>query len=216
MNNTLPLQISDDTLLMVSCSGKKKSGNLPSSGPSIRLALNPSRANELANAQAALCTAAQVDEKTLMPAYLRYSGFLYERAATTIGTLVAAGRRVVIVSGGYGLLLADEPIGWYEKKFIRSNWPHDLLEKCILDYVNREGIRSVIAVMSSEYAKLVERVNWRAAGVNATLVSPIADGKGNMMKVPRAQGEAINTLISAGLDQAWRSSDGLSLQFKIL
>jgi len=73
--------------------------------------------------------------------------------------------------------------------------------------------------MSGEYAKLVERVghaNWRNAGINATLVSPIADGKGNMMKVPRAQGEAINALIKTGLDQSWRSSDGLSLRFKDL
>lgn len=179
-------------------------------------ALDSSRAAELANARAALRAAAQVNEKTLMPAYLRYSGFLYERAATSIGMLVTTGRRVVIVSGGYGLLLADEAIGWYEQKFARSNWPHDLLETCIVDYAKREGIRSVIAVMSSEYAKLVERVNWRAAGMNATLVSPIADGKGNMRKVPSAQGEAIDALIKTGLDQAWRSSDGLSLQFRNL
>jgi hypothetical protein len=148
-----------------------------------------------------------------MPALLRYSGQLYKHGSASIGRAVAAGQRVLIVSGGYGLILANEPIGWYERRFHLSDWPHDLLEECILDYVRHEGIRSVIAVMSgtTDYAKLIKRVKWRRAGLLATLVSPVVDGGGAMVKVPRAQGQAIATLINTGINQEWRSSDSLSL-----
>lgn len=165
MNTSLLLQLFKDTLLLIPCSGAKQRGSKPSNALSILSALDPARAAALANARAALREKARVDEKTLMPAYLRYSGKLYEHGSTSIGGAIAAGQRVLIVSGGYGLLLADEPIGMYEKRFALSDWPGGLLEGCILDYARHEGIRSVIAVVSSttDYAKLIRRVNWRKA-----------------------------------------------------
>jgi hypothetical protein len=106
----------------------------------------------------------------------------------------------------------------YEKPFVLADWPRGLLEECILDYARHEGIRSVIAVMSSTtgYAKLIRRVNWRRASLAATLVLPIAHGGGAAGKVPRAQGQAVAALIDTGLDQAWRSSDGLRLKTESL
>lgn len=218
MNTPLLLQLFKDTLLLIPCSGAKQRGSRPSNALSILSALGPARAAALANARAALRKKVLVDEKTLMPAYLRYSGQLYKHGSTSIGGAVAAGQRVSIVSGGYGLLLADEPIGMYEKRFALSDWPGGLLEGCILDYARHEGVRSVIAVMSSttDYAKLIRRVNWRKAGLEATLVSPVAHGGGAMVKVPRAQGQIVAALINTGLDQAWRSSDSLSLETESL
>ncbi len=218
MNTSLLLQLFKDTLLLIPCSGAKQRGSKPSNALSILSALDPARAAALANARAALREKVLVDEKTLMPAYLRYSGQLYEHGSTSIGGAVAAGQRVLIVSGGYGLLLADEPIGMYKKRFALFDWPGGLLEGCILDYARHEGIRSVIAVMSSttDYAKLIRRVNWMRAGLEATLVSPVADGGGAMVKVPRAQGQAVAALINTGLDQACRSSDSLSLETESL
>lgn len=213
MNTSPSLLPFKDTLLLIPCSGSKQRGSKPSDAPSILSSLEPARAAALANARAALREKARVDEKTLMPAYLRYAGQLYEHASTSIGGAVAAGQRVLIVSGGYGVLIADEPIGMYEKRFALSDWPRGLLEGCILNYARYAGIRSVVAVMSSttDYAKLIRRVNWRRAGLEATLVSPVAHGGGAMVKVPRAQGQVVAALISTGLDQAWRSSDSLSL-----
>jgi hypothetical protein len=159
-----------------------------------------------------------LDEETLMPAYLRYAGQLYKHGSTPIGEAVAAGQRVLIVSGAYGILRADEPIGMYEKRFALSDWPGGLLEECMLDYARHEGIRSIIAVMSNttDYAKLIRRVNWRTAGMEAILASPVARGSGSgaMVKVPRAQGQALAALINRGLDQDWRSSDSLSLKIE--
>jgi hypothetical protein len=123
MNMSLPLQLFDDTLLLIPCSGDKERGSRPSRGLSILSKLTPARAAALANARAALRERALVDEGTLMPAYLRYSGQFYSHASTAVGRALAAGQRVVIVSGGYGLLLGDEPIGMYEKPFTLSDWP---------------------------------------------------------------------------------------------
>jgi hypothetical protein len=64
---------------------------------------------------------------------------------------------------------------------------------------------------TTDYAKLIRRVNWRKAGLAATLVSPVAHGGGAMVTVPRAQGQAIAALITASIDQTWQSSDSLNL-----
>ena len=65
--------------------GKKQHGSKPSYAPSIFSALDHARATTLAKARASLRKKALLD-KTLMPAYLRYSaGELYKHAATSIG-----------------------------------------------------------------------------------------------------------------------------------
>jgi len=224
MNTSPRLQLSKDTLLLlpcsgtkqrVPCSGTKQPGRKPSNALSILSVLDPVLAAELANARDALREKARVDDETLMPAYLRYRGQPYKHSATYIGEAVAAGQRVLIVSGGYGLILADEPIGMYNKQFALSDWRPGLLKECILDYAHHEGIRSVIAVMSrtTGYAKLISRcVDWGGAGLEATLVSADAHGPGVRQKVLRAQGEAVAALINSGLDQDWLSSDSLPLK----
>lgn len=216
MNTSPALQLLTDTLLLIPCSGDKQHGSKASKAVSILSALDPALAVALTNARAAICEKAQVDETTLTPAYLRYSGQLYKYGATSIGRAIAAGQRVLIVSGGYGLLLADEPIGCYKKRFFLSDWPAGLLEKCILDYAHHEGMRSAVAVMSrtTDYARLIKLVKWNKAGLAAVLVSPVAQGGGDLVTVPRAQGQAIAALINTGLGSTWRSSDSLSLTVK--
>jgi hypothetical protein len=70
------------------------------------------------------------------------------------------------------------------------------------------------------YATLIRRVKWKENDLKATLVSPVfsrvADGGDARVKVPPAQGEAVAALINSGLDQDWRSSDSLPLEFKCL
>jgi hypothetical protein len=143
---------------------------------------------------------------------------LYEYCSNELGRAIGAGQHVLIVSGGYGLLLAGEPIGTYERRFALSDWPFGLIEECIIDYARHEGIRSVIAVMSNttDYAKIIRRVKFRNYGFEAKLVSPVSVGGGAMVKVPRAQGQAIASLITAGLHPTWRSSDSLDLEIRNL
>ncbi len=212
------LQLTKDTLLVIPCSGDKKSGDGPGSARSILSALNGNHAGALAVARAALRQKAKVDG-TLMSACRRYSGELYRRAYASIGRAVASGKPVLIVSGGYGLLAANEPIGWYNRRFALSDWPSGLLEECILDYAHHEQIRSVIGVMATttDYAKLVRRVPWRKASLEATLVSPVFAGGCAQTLIPRAQGEAIDhLLVHNSIDQTWRSLDKLSLRIENL
>lgn len=201
-------------MLVIPCSGAKRDGSMPAQGPSFLSEVNSALAARLSNARAELRTKAQVDETTLMPAYRRYSGQLYQYASESVGAALAAGSQVVVISGGYGLLLAGELIGKYERRFALSDWPKGLLEECLLDYAGRNGLRCVISVMSrtTHYGRLIRLVNWTSTGIRATLVSPVYHGRGAMKKVPRAEGQAVAELIKAGLRGAWQSSDGLSLK----
>jgi hypothetical protein len=213
------LQLTADTLLIIPCSGTKRSGNTSSNAVSLLSTIDPALSSELSDARDANRAAAQIDEKTLMPAYLRYSGELYKQCGESIGQAIDAGQRTLIVSGGYGLVLGDEAIGIYAMRFSRSDWPRQLLEKCILDFACREEIASVIAVMSTstDYAKLIRNVDWRSASIEAMLVFPVARSRdGAQTKVPRAQGQIIASLISGGLDKSWCSSDQLPVHIEEL
>lgn len=150
-----------------------------------------------------------------MPAYRRYIGHLYQQCAADIEIALAARQQIAIVSGAYGLLLPDEGIGSYKMRMTLSEWkPKGLLQDCILDYALREGIRSVIAVMShsTDYAKLVRRIKWAANGIEAVLLTPNPGPGPPREECPRAEGQAISALLNGGLDtMMWRSSDSLSL-----
>lgn len=97
MNTSLPLQLSKDTLLVIPCSGKKQCGSKPAKARSILSEVDSPLAARLSTARAALRARAQVDETTLMPAYLRYAGQLYKHGSKSIGAAVAAERRVLII-----------------------------------------------------------------------------------------------------------------------
>ena len=81
--STLPLQLFKDTLLLIPCSAAKRCGSKPSHAVSILSTLDPARAAMLSNARAALHVKAKVDERTLMPACLRYSGELYQHGSAS-------------------------------------------------------------------------------------------------------------------------------------
>jgi hypothetical protein len=206
--------ISQATLLVIPCSGAKRDGSASTLPTSMLLRLDPELATALRNARVAQRERAMVDERTLMSAHERYSGQVYEHGGSAIRLALSRGVRIVIVSGGYGLLLAEEPTGEYNRRFSLSDWPGGLLEQCLLDYARRERIENVIAVMSTStaYGSLVRRVRWREARLSVVLLSPVAQGGGSMVKVPRAQGQALDALVSGSLSETWRSSDGLTLR----
>lgn len=203
------------TLFIFSCSGsKKKEQGGRTQGPSILDELPPLLSQRLAEARARIQRRASIDETTLIPAWQRYSGSLYQAARDTIEDALQTGLHMIIVSGGYGLVLAAEPIGYYEAVFKNSWWPKCLLGDVLFAYMRRHRLRSVCAVASAttEYAKLLRRVNWRSMELdNVTLLTP-EEATGAMVKSPRAQGEALSMLLRGGLDTSWVSSDGLRLK----
>lgn len=203
-------------LLVIPCSGAKASfPDTREMGPSILDALPAELARKLAEARRAMAARANVDERTLVPAWRRYDGTLYQRASQDINEAVrgGTGRHMVVLSGGYGLVLANEPIGMYNAVFRKSWWPSGLLEDALIAYAKSHGLKSVraFASMTTEYSKLIKAVPWSRAGIDdAWLLTP-EPVAGAMVKSPRAQGEALSTFLNGNLSEDWVSSDGLRL-----
>ena len=125
------------TLLVIPCSGAKASFlNTAVTGQSILDALPPNLATKMDEARRAVAPRANVDEHTLVPAWQRYDGTLYRAARRCISDLVERGteRHLMILSGGYGLLMDNEPIGMYGAVFRRSSWARGLLEEVLVAY----------------------------------------------------------------------------------
>ncbi|MCY3684544.1 MAG: hypothetical protein OXH16_24395 [Gemmatimonadetes bacterium] len=223
---TLDLQHLRDTLLIIPCCSCKKKLPFPDARETrsrIAQYLTADLAERLYLAREEVRVRARIDEKTLIPAWRRYDGYLYRAkgARETLCQAVEQGLHVLILSGGYGVLLADEPIGLYEAQFKTSWWPKNLLEEVIASYTRYHQLKYMRAFVSKSksngYRSLVKRVNWCVAGVDdAVLLIPKCVGGGAQSKVPRAQGEAMAALVKGELSGGWRSSDGLALICKRL
>ena len=215
------------TLFLFPCSGsKEKNANVTVQGPTILQELSPEVAKRLALARDEVNSrlnhlsktnpkVVPIDESTMLPAWKRYLGFFYTSARQGISTALQIDVPMIIVSGGYGLILADEPIGYYQSVFNPSWWPNNVLEDVLADYVQHRKLVTVCAVASATtgYAKLIRSIDWTAAGIrNAWLFTPRATARsGAQLKVPRAQGEALTQLVTGTIETDWMSSDGLSL-----
>jgi hypothetical protein len=119
---------------------------------------------------------------------------------------------VVILSGGYGLLRADEPIGAYNKVLSRSDWPPGLLESLLADEAVRVGAEAVIAfaAATTAYARLVRGAPWRQRGIaDVFLLTVPGAGGGAMVEVPRRLGQAFTALWEREAD---RFPAGLSVE----
>jgi hypothetical protein len=173
------------TLIVLPCSGTKRLGGHRMDGPRLHQQLPPELGACLASAQRALAQRAPRDESRLMPAVERYRGSFYEAADGTLAQAVGAGAHVLIISGGYGLLLPTEPIAHYNTRFHLSDWPDNLLQDCLAAYAQRYKLTSAVAFLSrsTDYAKLVRRTHWNRGGVNpAYLASPDSQGSGGTQR----------------------------------
>jgi hypothetical protein len=172
----------------------------------------------LRSAREAMRAFAKVDETSLVAAWKRYSGSLYKSAASSLRTVDRNGLHLLILSGGYGLVRYDEPIGNYEARFHVSDWPRGLLEEAIIQYVRRHNLTSVRAIASSstDYFKLLRQVRWRDARVSDVLLMSPQATQGAMIRSPRAQGEALGALLHGRMTSSWVSSDGLRMDISTL
>jgi hypothetical protein len=206
----------EPTLLIIPCSGRKASGSQPSGTARALLDDLPADlASRLIAARNAVAVAAHLDESTLMPAWRRNAGTLYQ-CAFLPGEDPEGMRwfkHLLILSGGYGVVRAIDQIGTYDLAMDESLWPRGLLQKVIVAYARREEIRHVIAIASqtTDYAKILRRVDWRSSGADTVMLLTPETAPGAMVKAPRAIGEALRTLTTTGLSRDWRSSDGLRM-----
>jgi hypothetical protein len=198
------------TLVVLPCSAAKEVGGSGSAGSGIVEFLPQQLADELRACRSGINPLARTVGPP-MPAWRRYTGFLYIVARPALSRLVADPTfDVLILSGGYGVIRADEPISWYDRRLTPADWPNRLLQRCLEAYAQRRQIRRVRALVSrsTPYANVIQRVHWRSAGVDdALLISPAFSGGGAMRAVPTAIGEMVVALSSDELRPGWASSD---------
>ena len=203
-------------LIVIPCSGRKQRGGTETAeGLSVVDWLPEDLGKELLEARHRNVSASRLDESRTMPAVERYAGTLYEAAAGALDHIQEAGAEVVIVSGGYGVVLSGEPIGWYAQQFAERMWPKGLLARCLGAYAEAIEATTVVGLVAgtTAYARVFREVSWPANVENAWLVSPEMDGGGAQVKVPRAIGEALAEIADGvPLPEDWTSSDGVPLR----
>lgn len=201
-------------LVIIPCSGTKRTGG--SAGPAGEALTDHLPAEmpaELQRARAVVRTKVAFDETARLPAWQRYDGALYNAAGEAIPALIEAGAHVLILSGGYGVILAAELIGSYDTPLVPGWWPNRILERTLIAYAKRHDLASVRAFASetSPYRKVLQRIAWSAEGIaDALLLSPEPQ-PGGMRKSPVSLGEALAALADRHLSSAWQSSYGLRL-----
>ena len=208
-----------NTVIVLPCSARKQEGGTAvTNGPSILEILPSALADRLRAARREVARAARLDESRLLPAIGRYRGTLYA-AAEEFRSSVSQSSPVVIISGGYGLVTSDERIGMYNRQFHVTDWPRDLLEDCLLEYVEACGAQNMISFCSrtTHYSRLLRHTPWRSRSINALLASPDPLHQGGaQVLVPRAAGQALTAFLAGRLDRTWRSTDGLALSLETL
>ena len=200
------------TLLVLPCSAGKQSGGGAAADHSLLDHLPGVLADELAAARARNLIGADFDDSSRMAALDRYDGHLYRQLGATLDELRR--RHVLVISGGYGLLLGAEPIGRYNAVFRPGRWSEGLVSRCLAAYAERHSLSSVIAFAgtSTGYADAIRRTSWDPSVRSAVLLTPRIRGGGAMARGPSAIGQAVRQLAVKGrLDSTWRSDDGTAL-----
>ena len=207
-------------LFVLPCSARKRRGGSRGLGGDTVFDLLPSSlADRLARARDNLRLAAAVDESLLLPAWQRYEGAFYQAAGACVGLAIADGVTVLVISGGYGLVIGQEPIGIYERRFTLADWPRGLLAECLEAVTACVDASRLLAfcARTTAYAQLVRELLWEATGVDARLVSPDLFGRGGaQVLVPRASGEALRAALADELTSPWRSSDDIEVMVERL
>ncbi|MFD5244887.1 hypothetical protein ACFWIW_10110 [Amycolatopsis sp. NPDC058340] len=141
-------------------------------------------------ARADVLARSKVDDGGLLPAWRRYSGNFYRNVGGALGEAAASGR-LLILSGGYGILRADEPISCYDRKLRLGDWPPGVLEDAVLGEARRIGATKAVTFVSAsaDYAKLARRIPW---DIEALLVTIEFHGGGAQVEVPRRLAQAFS------------------------
>lgn len=153
-------------LIVIPCSASKRKGGRAGAPATAAAGLAEARRSVLADPHS------HTDESLVMPAWRRYDGHLYRNAAPVLSEMAAAGR-LLILSGGYGLLEACDLIGDYDRIMRAGDWPRGLLERLLADRAAESGLDVVaVASFTTDYAKLLRRTPWHlASGLTAHLLT---------------------------------------------
>lgn len=148
----------------------------------------------------------------LTPALALYSGNQYkvEGFKDMVAEMIRSGGHCLVISGGYGLIRAEEPIHEYEAEITsnRKYWM-DVIPEVLADYIQRNQIIRVYIGCSSSYSAVLKRQGWSGNAEVFWCLPRLPAGEGGaMVKVPRLTGEAIVELVSSGFQPSkrWRKT----------
>jgi hypothetical protein len=175
-------------LIVIPCSASKRRGGFPGLPTTASGDLAAARRDVLKRPDT------RTDESLVMPAWQRYDGHLYRAAGSALGDL-AAKSRLVILSGGYGVLDGSDLIGDYNRLMNPSDWPRGVLERALSDRAAQSGLDVVaFAGMTTAYAKVLRRTRWQLpSGGTGTLVA--LDGIRGVTGVSVALGRALRAFV---------------------
>lgn len=175
-------------LLIVPCSAHKRPGGDEATSHS-------HDGTDLGSARDRVLAASRVDQSRVLAAWGRYDGRLYRAAAPALEAVARDGR-LLILSGGYGVLDGREPIGTYDRLMRPGDWPPGLLEQTLAGRASQAGFDVVaFAGTSTPYARLLRRVDWvLPAGRSAHLVT--MRGMRGVSAVSTALGTALAAFVS--------------------
>jgi hypothetical protein len=173
-------------LVIVPCSKSKAPGGRTRSSVG-RMTAWPA---ELHDARDRLRAAAGITDDVLL-AVERYTGNFWQHAGACARDAADDGR-LLILSGGYGVLDGREPIGDYERLLDLADWPPGLLEGLIADRARQVGGDVVcFAARTTEYARLLARVPWDLPQGRGALLVTISGVRGTG-EIPRRLGQAFS------------------------
>lgn len=176
-------------LIVIPCSASKRRGG-QAGAPAIAPGdLEEARRRVLSDPKS------QADESFVMPAWQRYNGHLYRAAAPVVPELASTGR-LLVLSGGYGLLESTDLIGDYDRKMRVSDWPRGLLERSLSERAAGSGLNVLaVASTSTDYAEVLRRTSWRLdPGCTAHLLT--LQGVRGATSVLSSLGHALRTFIT--------------------
>jgi hypothetical protein len=201
---SIPTQSSDlrSTLLIIPCCSSKNGARDPGlQEVSVVHRIDSDLAKRVSEGrnEAFHCQGTYLDSASeLRPALAWYTGQPYETAGVRdlLTNAIRDGLHCLIVSGGYGVLMAQEPIHWYGAHLQRTKkvWRR-IIPQVISDYVARNGIRRTFTVVSSGYAEVIpvqlSGNDWRAV----PSFDPGQDSGSAMRVVPAKVGALLRNLL---------------------
>src|SRR5262249_18084068 len=119
------------TLFVVCCSAAKSYAREHYQGATVLESLPSEIATALVAARERVAPLAHLDETFRLPRWRRYSGAFYQAAAPALENAVVRRAHVVILSGGYGVVQADEPIGCYDRAYRPGDWSGQIVQRAL-------------------------------------------------------------------------------------
>jgi hypothetical protein len=196
-------------LLIFPCSAAKEGSPLIRPIPSARIMdfLGRKAAHDLESARESVFRDKRTDDIWIearshpMPGLTLYSGnqYLVPHFKDRVIDAIGSGVHCLIISGGYGLIRAEEPIHKYGAEITqtRKYWK-DVISEVLADYIRRNEIGRVFIGSSSSYVGILKRKGWSGNAQVYWCIPKLPKGEGGaQVKVPRLTGDRVVELIDS-------------------